>query len=325
MGTKKSNIYFPNFQKKDNHHWADYLELLCVFNIDKMLSQNDFIDRLSNRRDREDTDDFKKHRAAIEINQNNSILAEDVYSLIAYRVEVFKGYYPFYLSDDNKVIYFKEDISDRSKIYILMLFCSCLGAFSKYNSIFTSSFEQLSLLVLKAVLPAGAEVHLFGSSNIESVGEESKKNELFWEKLTTLAEHLREQVLIKREDLSEKNRGDGGLDIYGLSRLGDKNKHFPIYFCQCACTPEWVNKQHSSKFDSWNEFITLSTYPLNVVFIPYSFRRANGNWHEEYKIKKSVVFDRQRMLHHLHEEIELKKFDSFDIIAEILATKESVV
>ncbi|MGN6639698.1 MAG: hypothetical protein ACTHJ8_12365 [Mucilaginibacter sp.] len=310
--------------KKDTHYWADYLELLCLFNKDSIVSQNDFIDRLNPRKDLEDNQDTK--RPAAEQNDANNVLAEDVFALIAYRFAAFKEYYPFKISEDQKTLHAKKKLSIKHKIYLFLLFSSSLGIFQDYTSILTSSFEHLSLAVLRKMLPQNAKAVIFGSSNIESAKAEKTKNEKFWKKLNKLANDLKERVIIEESTISDRNRGDGGLDLYSWFELGDENRHFPMIFCQCACTPDWVNKQHSSKFDSWNEYLTFATYPLNMIFVPYSFRRANGEWHEPTKIAKSILMDRQRLLYLLGGDDKIfERFKSFELINQVMDFKEAIV
>lgn len=313
------------FAKKDIHHWADFLEIICLFSNDNLVSQSDFIDRLTPLRDLEDNEEFKE-KSNSKRNELNSQLAEDVFSLICYREAVFKDSYPFSLSEDSKTISRIVNIKNARKIYLSLLFSSSLSIFSDYTNKLTSSFERLSLEVLKKFLPKNGKALLFGSSNIESLTEGKVKNEHLWKKLTKLADNLKENVIIVKEEFSERNTGDGGLDLYAWIDLGDDNRHFPIYFCQCACTPNWIEKQHSSKYDSWDGLISLAIYPVNIIFIPYSIRKANGMWHEGHNIKKSVMVDRQRILHIIKDEkIDFSDFESYKIVEQLISQKESIV
>ncbi|WP_316771355.1 hypothetical protein [Pedobacter frigiditerrae] len=313
------------FAKKDIHHWADFLEIICLFNKDNIVSQNDLIDRLTPLRDLEDGEDFKE-KSNSKRNEKNSQLAEDVFSLISYRQGVFKENYPFRVSEDLKSISRVANVSDSHKLYLSLLFSSSLSIFSDFTNKLTSSFERLSLEALKKILPKNGKAFLFGSSNVESMEEGKVSNARLFEKLTKLANDIKEQVRVKEEELSDLNRGDGGLDLYAWIDLGDDNKNFPIYFCQCACTPNWVEKQHSSKYDSWDYMISLAIYPLNLIFVPYSIRKANGMWHDAFDIKKSVMMDRQRLIHILKDEdISFQNFDSYEIVNKLILQKESLV
>jgi hypothetical protein len=317
-------VSIPDYKKKDSHHWADFIELLCLLNKDNSVSQTDFLDRTSPQRDIEDSEDFGGGRKNYELNETKSRDAEDYFRVIDYRVSAFKNHYPFELSIDKRIISLKSNLTNSNKLYLSLLFSSLLGPFKNYKSKLTSSFELISQHALKKILPANANSILFGSSNIESENDDA--NSLFWNKLIKLAGHIKENVKIKKEDLSKYNKGDGGLDIYAWIDLGDNNKHFPIFFCQCACTPEWVKKQNSSKYDRWDNFISLSTYPLNIIFIPYSFRNASGDWHEFHQIEKSIIIDRERLIYCFDEnEDKFMEFESSKVIEEVLKLKESIV
>jgi len=317
----------PSKSKKDFHYWADYIEILCLINKDGIISQSDFIDRLKKERDLEDSEDYDKTEKNSKKNEKANLFAEDCFKLLDSRITTFKNYYPFTLSEDSKSLYTKTSIDLKQKIYLFLLMSSNLGYFEKFNTELTSSFELLSLGALKNILPPNnSKSFIFGSSNIEKIKNEKVRNDTFWKKLQHLATTLKEKVNILEEDLSKYNKGDGGLDLVAWIDLGDNNRHFPIFFCQCACTPEWNSKQNSSKFDRWNNFMSFATYPQNIIFIPFAFRSANGDWHEEYLIEKTIVFDRQRLLHNFQAyESDFLTYTSNDVIQQILTQKESVV
>lgn len=325
LRAKSLTITLPNYKKKDSHHWADFIELLCLLNKDGVISQTDFLDRTSPQRDIEDSEDFGGSRKNIEINETKSQDAEDYFKVIDYRVSTFKSHYPFELSDDKRLISLKSNLTNSNKLYLSLLFSSLLGPFKRFKPELTSSFELLSQHALKKILPANSKSVLFGSSYIEVEEDEVKSSSLFWDKLNQLAGHIRETVKIKKEDLSKYNKGDGGLDIYAWIDLGDSNKHFPLFFCQCACTPEWTKKQNSSKYARWDNFISLSTYPVNIIFIPFSFRSATGDWHEHYQIEKSIVIDRERLIYcFVESEGKFKEFQSSKVIEAVLKFKEAI-
>lgn len=317
----------PKKAKKDFHYWADYIEILCLVNKDGIISQTDFIDRLKAEvRDIEDSEEYDKSKRNYEINERATLFVEDCFRILESRVSAFNLHYPFSLSEGNKSLHLKSACDLKQKIYFFLLFSSNLGYFNMYKNILTSTFELVSLASLKHMLPVHASSFIFGSSNIEKIEDADERLTLFWDKLQDLATVLKENVIINKQQLSKYNKGDGGLDLVAWIDLGDGNKHFPLYFCQCACTPEWNVKQNSSKFDRWNNFMSFSTYPLNFIFIPYSFRSATGEWHEEQLIEKSILIDRQRLLRNFEPyENEFLAFDSNSILDEILLEKESTV
>lgn len=325
LAKKKFYFTIPNYNKEEHHHWADYIELMCLLNKDGITSQTDFLDRTSPQKDVEDSEDYRGSKKNIDLNETTSQDAEDYFRVLEYRVSAFHKYYPFRLSDNGKSIYLISSLTDDHKLYLSLLFSSLLGPFKEFKPELTSSFELISQHALKRLLPVNSKSFIFGSSNIDNASTEKEAHSLLWEKLHQLASNIKESVVIKKENLSQYNRGDGGLDIYAWVDLGDSNQHFPLFFCQCACTPEWVKKQNSSKFDRWSNFISFSTYPLNIVFIPFSFRSATGEWHKSYHIEKSILVDRQRLLYCFQEdENKFLMMESFKAVDHILKIKEPI-
>ena len=44
---------------------------------------------------------------------------------------------------------------------------------------------------------------------------------------------------------------------------------------QCACTEDWVSKQHSSSYAAWNGKLSFTSLPCNMIFIPFCFRDSS--------------------------------------------------
>ena len=316
----------PKYLKKDIHHWADYLELLCMVNMDGVVSKNDFIDRIRNLagKNSDDNEEGEKDERATKYSEKFERYANDYFQVIEYRHNAFKAYYPFKLSEDSERIELIENITNQHRFYFFLLYCSTLGYCDSYSNKLTSLFELVSVRVMKNILPSQAECFFFGSSNIEDLQSASNFYDRLAELVNTLGEHISSHL--SPESLSKYHKGDGGLDIYGFVRLGDTLRHFPIYFAQCACTPEWLSKQNSSKRGRWNNFMTFAVTPLNIIFIPFSFRSANGEWHEQYKIEDSILMDRQRLIYNFDYCIdEFSQMPLFEIIDEILDCKEELV
>jgi hypothetical protein len=69
--------------------------------------------------------------------------------------------------------------------------------------------------------------------------------------------------------------------------------------------------------------MTLTVYPLNVIFIPFSFRNADGDWHAKQDIQKSLLLDRNRIAFHLKNVTEeTKKIKEISVAENLLNTKE---
>jgi hypothetical protein len=145
-------------------------------------------------------------------------------------------------------------------------------------------------------MPAHAAVHLFGKNAERSTGRYTGR---LVAKLRLLANDLGEVVRFDTDEFSERDFGDNGLDVVAWIPSGDSLNGKIVIFGQCACTPEWVAKQHSSADDAWYEVMSLMARPVNVCFIPYDFRRPDGRWYKRSSIQRTVVIDRRRLMYQL--------------------------
>ena len=152
------------------------------------------------------------------------------------------------------------------------------------------------MYAVRRAMPPNAAVHLFGkNAELKSGRYEGR----LVDKLKLLARDLGEKTRFAEDDFNERDFGDNGLDVVAWFPSGDSLNGKIVIFGQCACTPEWVAKQHSSADDAWYEVMSLMARPVNVCFIPYDFRRADGSWYKRSSIQRTMVIDRRRLLYHL--------------------------
>jgi hypothetical protein len=107
---------------------------------------------------------------------------------------------------------------------------------------------------------------------------------------------LNEEVIAKEINFPPQNTGDGGLDLVAWVPPEDGLSSNLIVTGQCACTSEWVTKQHSSGANVWRDRIAFKATPTNVAFIPFLFRSTDGTWHNDDYIHDSVLIDRLRLM-----------------------------
>lgn len=68
--------------------------------------------------------------------------------------------------------------------------------------------------------------------------------------------------------------------------------------------------------------MTLTSHPLNVIFIPFCLRNSDGSWHRPGDQRGHVMMDRQRLLFMLKgSEDALLKLPAFTAVDELLKTK----
>ncbi len=286
-------------RNSDIHVWSDYIELLCLISPDRLVSTSDIVDRLSEVADLDSTvleNNLEVFSTVDETSNELERKTVDWFRHLEFRSGVFDKYsvYPFVISRDRNTLYCKSELTTEHKFYIFLLLASNLRHVQKSIAFrITRTFEHISQLALKRCLPDFAEVHIFGTSGT-SVG---KYHGNLWNKINLLATDLKEQVRVNPDKLSVHNSGDGGLDLVGWVPMYDDASGLLTVLGQCACTEDWVSKQHSSSYAAWNGKLSFTSLPCNMIFIPFCFRDANGNWARPQDIHHSIVIDRIRFMY----------------------------
>jgi len=317
-------------QNEDLYILTDYIELLCLVNVDGIVTKADIIDRLEENLGLSELDDDNQ-----EYSDDNFTVSEkkdrternvdDWFLNLSYRQGVFNAFYPFMISDSGDSLNLVKDLTLKHKFYVFLLLSSnlrYLGNGKRHK--LTSTFEMISAAALKKMLPPTAEVHLFRPPG--NMKNRRYRGNLF-SRINMLAADLREKVLVKESEYLSKDNGDGGLDLVGWVPTGDEFAGGLVcVFGQCACTTEWVTKQHSSSISTWNQIMTFTSAPANMVFIPFCFRTATGEWWRKKDIHTSIVIDRVRFAYFLEKEHKfLETYPAYAVVEEFLSFKESLV
>lgn len=324
--------------------YADYIELLCIANIDRQVSKSDLIDRINDRgnvgesapRDLEDDDDdadtqdlfdavsadTEKYEPSAR-NSKDERFIEDVFYLLEYRQATYGEAYPFHFSKKKNALLLSEKPDARQRLYIYLLICSNLSRVPKalYYDL-THTFEVICVGKMKSLLPVNSKVEIFRSNNFYTSNIFSGN---LWERLGQLAREFRERVLAKETDYLDN--GDGGVDIIAWvpNAKGDLGRGEIRFFGQSACTEKWIDKQSSVLPEKWRHRLTLSVIPLPLVFIPFCFRNANGEWYSDRDLSACMIVDRQRFfIDDL--EVQSKALERInEIIDLVLNTNESII
>jgi len=339
--------YLTKLEKSPGHKqslinsWADYIELVCLANIDNEISEEDIIDRLSGRvKDfKEDTDenlaeidelekefeDITEPSRRAEISDKWESRVKDYFKILALRQVLYDDYYPFTINGDCLIR--KSELQEKQLLYVYLLMCSNLYLFDDVTRIeLASSFELISLNAFESLLPANAVVHLFGKNPFNKKGRFSKGT--FWNKLKKLKVDLNEEINphVRKKDFPESHTGDEGLDLVGWVPTGDRLSSSLIYFAQCACTYNFVEKQHSSSHSVWAQKITFKNPPSNSTFIPHCFRGIDGTWIKSTEIMYTFLVDRRRILHYYSEQRKnrISRLPIYTKVQEIVKLKESI-
>jgi hypothetical protein len=291
------------------HRWADWAELLCLTSPDGSFSRSSLAAAAQQRKDYRDVEDLDEVES--DYAGEDDVLASDgpelddaylakassVFEYLQQRAATFEDAYPFNVAADGWHISLAKD-TDIKNVYLFVLVCASLRYVpSKADrTSLTSMYEGLCTRAVQHQMPPYAAVHLFGKNAELTTGRYTGR---LVEKIGLLASDLGEKTRFDGDEFSEKDFGDNGLDVVAWFPSGDPLNGKIVIFGQCACTPEWVAKQHSSGDDAWYEVMSLMARPVNVCFIPYDFRRPDGRWYKRSSIQRTVVVDRRRLLHQL--------------------------
>jgi len=319
----------PDCNNDEFYRMADYIEMKAIANADGFYAKSDFTNEKPKRAadlGEGDIEENKKLKKLSNAKKNDKWenLADDIYRNLESRVKEYKEFYPFTLTDNKLGIKFNGVTTIEHHYYVLLLYCSNL-AYTGYTNVLTSSFERVCEKALKKILPEGADVRLFGSSNVEEGAESDEwKTTKLWDKLVWLSSFLHSKLVAQKDEISVYNKGDRGLDIVGRITFGDNLSHFPMFFGQCACSPDqWQSKQMSISPDRWTSLLTLNHHPTRMIFIPQSFRKANGEWQDKHSITQSVLVDRYRILKYMKNDEFFKELSSYGVVNTLLSYKES--
>lgn len=287
------------------HRWADWAEILCIY--EGVLTAPDLGTEVEKRQDSihieaeddREPDDHSHEPLSTPFSDSAEFLdavtlrASDTFALIASRAAVYGDAYPFELDVRSRKITLRCLRADRV-MYLFLLVCSGFRYIQdrSLQTDLAGRFEWLSLQVMRKQFPPGAEVHLFGANPIPGAhfGVEMK------ERVKRLAHDIRETLLIDVEKEFPSGSGDNGLDLVGWIEQDDSSHGILLSFGQCACTPEWVSKQHSSSESAWKPVFRFTVQPVNYCFIPFDFRDISGDWYRRTSVQGSILMDRRRIM-----------------------------
>lgn len=307
----------------DGHLWADYIELLSLVNADQIVSKADILDLISDRRDLLETDAGEEGASDSppEYNDVRQRQLDDYFRLLSFREGTFQDFYPFTIAQNGDSIQRKAKLTAKNKLYLFLLAASNLGYFSaKRRNDLTSYFEVISQQALIAYLPVNSTVRMFGKNPANSDGYTGKIEK----KLSELAEDIFATPIVKNWTFKQGDSGDKGLDIVAWVPLGDNESGFLTIFGQCACTDKWTDKQLAVSHAAWSTLLQFSMPPIPVIFFPYCFRDASGNWFNRSEIKSTIPVDRLRLVKLLWREKHPLKNVSYKFVDELIQVRQGI-
>ncbi|MCG2612773.1 hypothetical protein LZZ85_00720 [Terrimonas sp. NA20] len=333
----------PSLDSLDLHRWADYIELRCFFNPDETFSRDEFLDCIKDYDDffitKNSTVDYTTHLVNDEYDDeevNHSVLndrayrsdmrqrfAEDCFRILESRVHIFKNY-PFTISSNKRVLYRNKHLNIKNKYYAFLLFTSSLDYIGNHQDLFISSFDIFCLLVLKTLLPTRAEAHLFkpSSASISNNIFEGKQED----RLEQLSKHLHETLINEgKKGNLKKKKNVNSVDLIAWVSNGDSQNHLLSYTGQIFYALDWVDQNYLNRAKSLLSIIRISVPPVNLTFIPFSFRNCEGHWQRETDIGECVLLDRQRLLYHFqHNKSFFTSLPCYDVLEYLSKVKDKV-
>jgi hypothetical protein len=288
---------FPDFSKTlERNRWADFIELLCLENLDKEISLNDIITIYIQEGPFESSIGDDDHGEKMDKLRAQFM---EIYRYIFSRMTYMKDFYPFSKIDEDTI---KASVLDDKKLmYIFLLFASNTRYFinKKVPPVFTTGFERISINILKLIYP-NFQSELFGTT--------SQKGGYFHgglllDKLKILATCLNTNLSDKANKSPQfKNpSGDAGIDLVSFIKLDFdtcKSSMLPVCMGQCSCSyDDWIQKQMSIHSFTMNNFFNDFARCHEYMFIPFPLRGISGDWADEEMVKiQTIIIDRVRFL-----------------------------
>lgn len=266
----------------DGTLWADYVELRALAHPDKCFSLGDIMGIAQRSGDLGRRFEPRGRWA-------------DVVSYVSTRQIAYGDSYPFEISDDRDTISLKYDAtSTLQQLYLGLLIASSMRMLDKgrVNQV-ARVFEEISYLVFEKLLPQGAEIRVTWAG----AGKVAPYQGTLFEKLTAIAKDLRCTANFKIDDFSQKDTGDGGMDIIGWHPMTDSREGMPIAIAQCGCSrDDWDFKQLEAS-PAKNIMRLPVMHPWsNYYFMPLDFRRVDGDWANKSDLGQVIIVDRARII-----------------------------
>lgn len=288
------------YHTRATHLYADLIETLLMVgyeekksiyirNSDTLLSGGDLspeeLDYFSELQ--EIDDEATKQEVLSELN-------EDCLNTLEFRLSTYGEDYPFYIKGG--ALFLKDDLTPSHFIYFLLLACSRLRSFElTIRQKWSGYFTEASKIALESIMPKSGDVKIFDANT------DDRRNCFhtdYRKALKELGKMIGASATIEKACDEESSSGDGGLDLVGIFNYNnDAAPGYFVVFGQCAAQEKnWPSKVFEAHPLSFSNFFALHIEPLNTVFIPICFRKADGTWVQGSKVNGCVMHDRKRIM-----------------------------
>jgi hypothetical protein len=313
-------IETPNVSNYIEHVYADFVELHALF-LKEEVTIADISDKLQDVKDfnileteQLDSEEEKLEEIASLEAERNDIIAERFYSIFEICKDRQSLYandeYPFVVLDNQ--IRLKENLSDKQKMYILLLLCSNLNYFNTIKHELTVDFELLSYYTLTSYLPSKAIVKSFGKNSGYKGNAVSK--------IKTLAKEIGININENKIScISPQNVQERGCDLIAWIPFTDKIPNMLIVLSQCACGKNWDTKQSDTEF--FKGYFYFEKSPLHIMFIPCAISNMGEKFFQHDRILDHIFFDRKRILEQFEEINFFARLKSFPAIEKSISDR----
>lgn len=305
----------PDAPKYFTHIYADFVELNALF-LKEQVTLSDISDLLNDVKDANiiEPDDSLPQMSKPERNDIIEQRIRDIFYVCVERAGIYSASeYPFELT--NKTIILKTSLTERHKLYLMLLLSSNLNYFKSFNDVLTKEFELLSFHSLRSYLSPKAIVKSFGK-NTDYTGNTINK-------IKTLAKELGIRVNSDNVGcISKKNVQERGCDLISWLPFDDRIPNMIVLLCQCACGKEWEGKQAETKMFSNYFYFPLT--PIHSMFVPYALSNSDGSFYQNDRITNNLFFDRKRIIEQFDEIDFIHTLESLQLVNEFIRTRIEV-
>ncbi len=279
--------------------------------------------------EQDDEEDEEKYDEQKEQGINEIALRlRPIWAMLEARAVQFRDSYPFEVSSEGPLLKLRNEAQNtQQQLYLVLLFSSQMQAFSSADiNRLGHCFEALCKIPMEKLVPAGAKMRFFGAGAGNLVSEEHLYNgPNLAGNLRMLASDLSVDTTKYLDDEDEiSTGGDANLDWVAFLTFNDNAPHQPVFFAQCACGSNWIDKQHEAQQGRWQRFLHVRQSIQFIHFVPRSFRRHTLEWQRGSLIADDlVVIDRYRLMHLIQNDSE-KITPFLALYADLLAQKKSM-
>jgi hypothetical protein len=248
--------------------------------------------------DVEDLDDDGEPdgESSAEVSSRDQGYVDEAFRVLEYRVRAFGSKYPFRIEEGRLSL--KKKIGKIQKVYLFLLACSRLRSFRSshlYQSL-PDQFELLCKDVMTQMLPKGAKVTCFGPKSIDR-----KKNfhTDLRKAIPLLAKYMGMKLSPDWDPQQYAAQGDAKLDIIGVQQLDRTESGWNVFLGQCAAQEvdrSWEKKRQEALFEAHVAKFHSPVRSQGVLFVPVSYRQANGTFFKTEYVTMVLFMDRDRIM-----------------------------